>query len=117
MAPEAFARAWIAAWNSRDLERVLALYDDSAEMTSAGIARLGLDARGHLKGKDCLRAYWSRALAGLLNLRFDLLDVSASPDSVVVRYRNERGSTICEYLRTNAEGLIVQGSSNHAIET
>ena len=30
----ALGREWIAAWNSHDLERVLALYTEDAEMTS-----------------------------------------------------------------------------------
>jgi ketosteroid isomerase-like protein len=108
-------RLWIEAWNSRDLERVLALYDDQAEMVSAGIIRLGLSPEGRLKGKNLLRSYWSRALESLPNLHFRLLDMSASPDSVVVRYVNERGQTICEYLRLNGEGRIVQGSANHLV--
>ena len=28
-------------------------------------------------------------------------------------YQNERGAKICEYLRLNAEGKIIQGSANH----
>jgi hypothetical protein len=30
----ALGRQWIAAWNSHDLERVLALYAEDSEMTS-----------------------------------------------------------------------------------
>jgi ketosteroid isomerase-like protein len=40
----AFGREWIAAWNSHDLERVLALYTDEAEMTSDKIQALGFEA-------------------------------------------------------------------------
>ena len=39
----ALGREWIAAWNSRDLERVLALYDENSEMTSDRIQALGFD--------------------------------------------------------------------------
>jgi ketosteroid isomerase-like protein len=41
----ALGREWIAAWNSHDLESVLALYADDAEMTSDKIQALGLAAR------------------------------------------------------------------------
>jgi len=109
----AFGREWIAAWNSHDLERVLALYTDDAEMTSDRIQALGFEACGTLRGKDRLRAYWGKALALLPNLRFDLIDTYVSPDSVVVFYRNERGAQICEYLRLDAKGKIRQGSANH----
>jgi hypothetical protein len=36
----ALGREWIAAWNSRDLERVLALYANDSEMTSDRIQAL-----------------------------------------------------------------------------
>ena len=70
----ALGREWIAAWNSRDLERVLALYSDDAEMTSDKIQALGFEASGTLRGKASLRMYWGKALALLPNLRFDLID-------------------------------------------
>ena len=109
----ALGREWIAAWNSHDLERVLALYTEDAEMTSDKIQALGFEAGGTLRGKDRLRAYWGKALAMLPNLRFDLIETYVSPDSMVVFYQNERGAKICEYLRLDAEGKIRQGSANH----
>ena len=109
------AEEWIRRWNARDLERILELYAEDAEMSSAGIVRLGLDDGGQLSGKDNLRKYWSLGLAKLPALHFRLMDVFESPDSVVVRYENERGQTICEYLRVNPKGQIIQGSANHLI--
>ena len=97
-------REWISAWNSHDLERILALYAEDAEMTSDRIQALGLEASGTLRGKDKLRMYWGKAFQLLPNLHFDLIDTYVSPDSVVVFYRNERGAQICEYLRLDAEG-------------
>ena len=47
------------------------------------------------------------------DLQFTLIDTYVSPDSLVVFYQNERGAKICEYLRLNAEGKIIQGSANH----
>jgi ketosteroid isomerase-like protein len=109
----AFGREWIAAWNSHDLERVLALYAEDSEMTSDRIPALGFDASGTLRGKANLRAYWSKALTLVPNLHFTLIDTYVSPDSVVVFYQNERAAKICEYLRLDAAGKIRQGSANH----
>ena len=109
----ALAPKWIESWNSRDLERVLTLYDDAAEMTSDGIQALGLAPSGTLRGKEALRAYWSKALALVPDLHFTLMEAFVSPDSVAVLYQNERGKKICEYLRVNAQGRIIQGSANH----
>jgi ketosteroid isomerase-like protein len=108
-------KQWIEAWNSRDLERVLALYSDEAEMTSDKIPLLGFDPSGTVRGKDSLRQYWRKGLDMLPNLHFTLIDVYVSPDSLVVFYENERGAKICEYLRLNADGKIRQGSANHLV--
>ena len=97
----ALGRTWLEAWNARDLERVDL------------IPAMGFDSSGTVRGKDALRAYWGKALALLPELHFALIDLFVSPDSVVVFYENERGKKICEYLRVNAAGLIVQGSANH----
>jgi len=109
----ALGRECIAAWNSHDLERVLALYAEDSEMTSDRIPALGFDASGTLRGKQNLRAYWSKALGLLPNLHFTLIDTFVGPDSVVVFYQNERAAKICEYLRLDAAGKIRQGSANH----
>ena len=108
-------KQWIDAWNSHDLERILALYSDDSEMTSDKIPLLGLDPTGTLRGKDRLRQYWSKGLQLIPNLHFTLIDVYVSPDSLVVFYENERGAKICEYLRLNADGKIRQGSANHLV--
>ncbi|MCK1711841.1 MULTISPECIES: nuclear transport factor 2 family protein [unclassified Bradyrhizobium] len=109
----ALGRTWVEAWNARDLERVLTLYDEATEMVSDRISAMGIDPDGIVRGKDALRAYWGKALGLSPDLHFSLIDVFVSPDSVVVFYENERGRRICEYLRVNAAGLIVQGSANH----
>src|SRR5687768_5603378 len=113
----ALGQRWIAAWNSRDLERILTLYADDAEMTSDGIVRLGFTVQGSVRGKQNLRAYWTKALAMLPNLHFTASGFVTSPISVVVHYTNDRGLAICEYLRVGQAGanagLIVQGSANH----
>ena len=68
----ALGRTWVEAWNSRDLERVLTLYDEDAVMTSDRIPMLGFDASGTLRGKAALRAYWGKALGLITNLHFTL---------------------------------------------
>ena len=109
----ALGRTWVEAWNTGDLERVLTLYDEDAVMTSDRIPAMGFDPSGTVHGKDALRAYWGKALGLLPNLHFSLIELFVSPDSVAVLYENERGKRICEYLRVNSAGLIVQGSANH----
>ena len=75
----ALGRTWVEAWNARDLERVLTLYDDAAVMTSDRIPVMGFDASGTVRGKDALRAYWGKALGLMPELHFSLIDVLRQP--------------------------------------
>jgi len=42
-ATEAFARSWYDAWNSNGLDRILGLYADDVELTSARLRPDGQD--------------------------------------------------------------------------
>lgn len=106
-------RRWIEVWNSHDLNSILDLYSGDAAMSSPVITQLKLSETGVLRGRDALHKYWSSGLSMLPHLHFTLLDVSTSPDSIVIRYRNERGHTICEYLRVGPDEKIIRGSAHH----
>lgn len=110
----ALAREWVAAWNAHDLERVLALYAEDASMASPYIGAMGLSEAGRLHGKDALRGYWGRALPNHPDLHFDLKAVFVGPDSVVIHYRNDRGAEVCEYLRVDGDGKILEGAAHHS---
>ncbi len=107
------AQEWVAAWNARDLERVLALYTEDASMASPYIRAMGLSETGRLRGKDALRGYWGEALPNHPNLHFELKGVFVGPDSVVIQYRNDRSAEVCEYLRVRGDGKIVEGAAHH----
>ena len=59
---ERFANEWIAAWNSHDLDRILAHYEDDFEMSSPVISTLVGEPSGKLRGKTAVAAYWATAL-------------------------------------------------------
>src|SRR5579871_3699696 len=86
----ALGHEWIAGWNAHDVERVLALYTEDFEMTSPHIAGFGFDASGRLRGKAKVREYWAFALATVPNLHFELIDLYASPDSLIVFYSDRK---------------------------
>ena len=111
----ALGQQWIAAWNSRDLDQVLTLYTEDAEMSSPKIVTLGFEADGTLRGKDKLRAYWGKALTFRPRLHFTLLEAFVSPDSVALLYHDEFEKRVCEYLRLDAAGKISQASGNYPV--
>jgi ketosteroid isomerase-like protein len=105
-----FAQEWIAAWNARDLDRVLAHYADDFEMRSPLIVQLMGSQDGVLRGKDSVRAYWRKGLEAQPDLHFQLLDVFLGTDTLAIHFRNTaRQRETVEVLRFQ-DGLIVEGA-------
>ena len=96
--PESFARAWVDAWNSHDVETVLRHFHDDVEFSSPVAAQVLPDTGGVVRGKDALRTYWTTALALLPALHFELIGVYAGQSVLVINYRNERGGLVNEVL-------------------
>lgn len=105
------AAEWVAAWNSHDLERIFSHYADTFEMRSPLIAERGFSADGVLRGKPAIRPYWSAGLAASPPIRFELLDVYAGADTVVIHYRSVGRRLVTEVLELDASRRIVRGSA------
>lgn len=88
---ESFAKEWIEAWNAHDLDRILSHYADDFTMSSPYIAQIAGVASGSLTGKASVRAYWAAALQKMPTLRFELVQMLAGADSVILYYRGVRG--------------------------
>jgi ketosteroid isomerase-like protein len=65
---QTFAAEWAAAWNRRDVEAVLAAFDDDVAFTSP--TALAVVGAATVRGKDALRRYWTAALTRISSLHF-----------------------------------------------
>ena len=108
-----FAEEWVVAWNSHDLEAILAHYAPDVVLTSPVAAQLLNDVSGTVKGKDALRAYFNRGLEAYPNLSFELLDVLWGLSSVVLYYVNQKGTKTGEFMEFNAYGKVVRVVANY----
>jgi ketosteroid isomerase-like protein len=112
-----FATAWIAAWNSGDLEQVFALYDDDFEMRSPLIAERGFSATGVLRGKEAIRPYWGGGLsAAKPPLRFELVDAYAGVDTVAIHYRSIGRKVVVEILELDERRRVIRGCACHGAD-
>jgi len=107
-----FAEQWVADWNSHDLDRIMRPYAEDMTFRSPVAARIVPDSGGVIRGRGALRAYWAEALRRSPDLRFELLGVYASTDTIVINYRKQTGQRSCEVL-TFADGVIVSGTGAH----
>ena len=101
-----FAKEWIEAWNSHDLDRILTHYSDDVEVTTPMIKMaLGNDS-GSLKGKEAVGVYWRQALIKLPDLHFELLDVATSVDSIALYYKSVMNKNTIEVMFFNEDGEV-----------
>jgi len=78
---------WRAAFESRDVERVIALYEPAATHASALVSRLYPEVGGsELRGAAQIREYLRRALERYSWLRFEVLSVTETADRSAVEY-------------------------------
>lgn len=107
-----FAREWVDAWNSHDLERVLAHYSEDFEMSSPYIPRMAGEPSGTLKGKAVVRAYWAKALKRMPDLRFELVEALAGVESVVICYRGTSGNA-AEVFLFDLHGKVIKAFAHY----
>ncbi|SFI65186.1 YybH family protein [Albimonas pacifica] len=111
-AARAFAEDWEAAWNSHDLDRILAHYAPDVVFRSRKAA--ALVGSGEVRGLEALRAYWGAALARQPDLAFTVTQVYAGHGMLAIAYRNHRGVEALETLRLGPDGRVVEASACHA---
>lgn len=107
----AFVTEWEAAWNSHQLDRILAHY--SADVIFRSHKAMRLVGQGEIHGRDALRAYWAKALAQQPDLSFVVVDVFCGHAMLVITYQNQSGVLAAETLRFGSDGLVIEASACH----
>ena len=107
------AEHWVGAWNAHDLELILTHYEEDVELTSPVAAQLLGTADGKVVGKANLRAYFQRGLAAYPELYFKLENVFWGVSSVVLYYKNQRGTRTAEFMELSAEGKVTRVVANY----
>jgi ketosteroid isomerase-like protein len=104
---EDFARAWVQAWNDRDLEAILSHYADTIVFHSPRIDLVLRNGAAKVDGKDALRAYWGAALERSPTLYFELDDVLIGSDAMTVFYTNHRDERVAETFVFDETGAVI----------
>jgi ketosteroid isomerase-like protein len=112
--PQAFAEEWIAAWNARDLDKVLTFFAEDAVFSSPLAAKVVPESGGTVRGKAALRDYWGAALAQNPELNFELTALDAGIDVLLIGFRMNGGADRVEVLRFRG-GLVVEGCGTYRV--
>ena len=102
------ANHWVAAWNAHDLDLIMSHYEDAIELTSPVAAQLLGTRDGKMIGKANLRAYFQRGLEAYPELHFHLEDVLCGLNSVVLYYKNQKGTHTGEFMELSATGKVAR---------
>ncbi len=109
-----FAQDWVNAWNSHDLDLIMAHYDEDVALTSPVALSMLKNADGVIQGKTALRDYFARGLHAYPQLRFDLRDVLWGVETIVLCYANNvRGSKTAEVMQVSPSGKIRRVWANY----
>lgn len=105
---ERFAHEWVKAWNSHDLEDILARYADDIELISPFVVQVLGDSSGTIKGIDNLRMYFGTGLSMFPDLEFELLQVFVGVSSLVLHYKSVHDTLAAEVMVLNPQGKVAK---------
>jgi hypothetical protein len=107
-----YAQEWADAWNRRDVEAVLAHFEDDVVFSSP--RALQIVGVGTIRGKASLRRYWNAALGAVGALHFGLRRILWDPEALelsIVYDREVDGhrDRATEVLQFGPAGRVVRG--------
>jgi hypothetical protein len=109
-----FARQWVAAWNSHDLDAIMSHYDAHVVLISPIAAKILENPSGTVEGDAALRNYFKRGLELYPDLRFELLDVMCGLSSIVLCYKNQKGTRTAEFMEFGKNAKIIRVVANYS---
>lgn len=86
MLPLTIAHAWLAAFNTHDLEALLSLYAPDAEHYSPKLKVLRPETQGWVRGKAALREWWRDAFERLPSLHYEVVKLTGDAEQVFMEY-------------------------------
>lgn len=113
---EAIAIKWFDAFNTHDLEKLLALYHNDAKHYSPKLKIRKPKTNGLVQGKNTLREWWQDAFDRLPTLNYTYTTLTANNQRVFMEYirkvENEEDMPVAEVLEVK-DGLIVASRVYH----
>mgnify|MGYP003412475715 FL=1 len=101
---------WFDAFNTKNLEKLLELYDDEAQHFRQKIKIRQPETNGLIIGKEAMRVWWQDAFDRLPTLHYKVTSLTANTDRVFMEYTRqvagEADMLVAEVLEIK-EGKIV----------
>jgi ketosteroid isomerase-like protein len=83
---QSIAFRWFEAFNNKEIEKLLSLYDDDAEHFSPKLKIKKPETNGLISGKEALQNWWQDAFEKLPSLHYKVTSLTANSDRVFMEY-------------------------------
>ncbi|GHF29217.1 hypothetical protein GCM10017786_74190 [Amycolatopsis deserti] len=100
----AHADAWLAAWQARDLDAIMACYADDVDFAASTVTRRWGRPDGRLRGKSELRRHFELGLELAPELTFTEEALLTSPGGYALLYRRENGNRVLDVVELDQDG-------------
>ncbi len=104
------AHKWFEAFNNKNLDQLLSLYDDYAEHFSPRLKQKNPETNGIIKGKTDMYSWWKTAFEELPTLQYKVTSLTANSDRVFMEYtrsvHGEKDMVVAEVLDIKDEMII-----------
>ncbi|MBF6078735.1 YybH family protein [Nocardia beijingensis] len=104
MEARAHADAWLAAWNARDLDAIMACYADDVDFVASTVTRRWGKPDGRLRGKSELRRHFESGLRLAPDLSFTEEALLTNPGGYALLYRRENGNRVLDVVELDQHG-------------
>ncbi|WP_130735686.1 nuclear transport factor 2 family protein [Flavobacterium sp. J27] len=101
---------WFEAFNAKDLDKLLSLYDDEAKHYSPKLKVKQPETNGLIHGKKAMRVWWQDAFDKLPTLHYKVTSLTANTDRVFMEYirqiANEEDLFVAEVLEIKDDKIV-----------
>jgi limonene-1,2-epoxide hydrolase len=108
---QSIAFRWVEAFNNKEIDKLLSLYDDEAQHYSPKLKIQQPETNGLVLGKEAMRSWWLDAFEKLPSLHYKVTSLTANTDRVFMEYirivENENDMLVAEVLEINNEKIIL----------
>lgn len=113
---QSIAFRWFETFNNKEIEKLLALYDDEATHFSPKLKIQKPETNGLVVGKEAMRVWWQDAFNRLPSLHYKVKSLTANSDRVFMEYTrqvdNEADMIVAEVLEVK-NGKIISSRVYH----
>jgi len=106
-----FAKQWLTAWNSRDIESILDCYSDEFLMVSPMVRQVTGNQTAVLLNKDELRALCTRIFDEIPELQYSLMGVSVGLNKLTIHYTSSECELVADVMNFSEAWKIVSATT------